>query len=87
MTPIIKRYPPDTSAANFFLANRQRELWRRDPVGGDLNINVSLEQLVLDSMKLREAERAKIIDHEPPAETSVEREPEGGGNAGISNRG
>jgi hypothetical protein len=89
ITPIIKRYPPDTSAANFFLANRQRELWRRDPVAGDVNINFSLEQLVLDSIKLREAERAKIIEHQPLAKTttSVEREIEDGGNAGVSNRG
>ena len=54
-------------ALNFFLANRQRDLWRRDPVAGDLNINVSLEQLVLDSMKLREADeaKAKVIEHKP----------------------
>jgi hypothetical protein len=65
--PYIQHYPPDTPALNFFLANRQRDLWRRDPVAGDLNINVSLEQLVLDSMKLREADeaKAKAIEHEP----------------------
>jgi hypothetical protein len=65
--PYIQHYPPDTPALNFFLANRQRDLWRRDPVAGDLNINVSLEQLVLDSMKLREADeaKAKVIEHEP----------------------
>jgi hypothetical protein len=65
--PYIQHYPPDTPALNFFLANRQRDLWRRDPVAGDLNINFSLEQLVLDSMKLREADeaKAKVIEHEP----------------------
>jgi hypothetical protein len=64
--PYIQHYPPDTSAVNFFLANRQRDLWRRDPVAGDVNIHLSLEQLVLDSMKLREAESApKVIEHEP----------------------
>jgi hypothetical protein len=62
----IQHYPPDTPALNFFLANRQRDLWRRDPVAGDVNIHLSLEQLVLDSMKLREAESApKVIEHEP----------------------
>jgi hypothetical protein len=65
--PYIQHYPPDIPALNFFLANRQRDLWRHDPVAGDLNINFSLEQLVLDSMKLREADeaKAKVIEHEP----------------------
>jgi hypothetical protein len=65
--PYIQHYPPDTPALNFFLANRQRDLWRRNPVAGDLNINFSLEQLVLGSMKLREADEAKarVIEHEP----------------------
>ena len=52
---------------NFFLANRQRDLWRHDPVAGDVNINLSLEQLVLEAIKLREEERAKTIEHEPAA--------------------
>ena len=65
--PYIQHYPPDIPALNFFLANRQRDLWRHDPVAGDPNINFSLEQLVLDSMKLREADeaKAKVIEHEP----------------------
>jgi hypothetical protein len=71
----IQHYPPDTAALTFFLANRQRELWRRDPIGGDVNINLSLEQLVLDSIKLREADeaKAKVIEHEPtkPEKTKV----------------
>ena len=65
--PYIQHYPPDTPALNFFLANRQRDLWRRDPVAGDVNINLSLEQLVLEAIKLREEERAKTIEHEPAA--------------------
>jgi hypothetical protein len=63
--PYTQHYPPDTAALNFFLANRQRDLWRRDPVAGDLNINLSLEQLVLGAIKLRESEKAKVIEHEP----------------------
>ncbi len=28
LTPLIRHYPPDTSAAIFWLKNRQRNLWR-----------------------------------------------------------
>jgi hypothetical protein len=28
MTPTVKRYPPDTAAAIFWLKNRQRAKWR-----------------------------------------------------------
>jgi hypothetical protein len=57
-------YPPDAAALAFYLSNRQRELWRRDPVAGDLNINVSLKQLVLGSIKRRESEQGKMIEAE-----------------------
>jgi hypothetical protein len=56
--PYIQHYPPDTAALTFFLSNRQRELWRRDPGGGQINLNISLEQVVLNALKLRER-RAK----------------------------
>lgn len=37
ITPIIKRYPPDTTAALAWLNNRQRGRWSRnpDPAGGE----------------------------------------------------
>lgn len=34
-TPIIKHYPPDTTAAIFWLKNRQRNKWRDKPEGED----------------------------------------------------
>jgi hypothetical protein len=74
--PYTQHYPPDTAALNFFLANRQRELWRRDPAGGDVNVNLSLHDLVMGAIKLREAEKAdpKLIEHAPePTERESER--------------
>lgn len=35
ITPTIKRYPPDTTAAIFWLKNRQPALWRDKPVEDD----------------------------------------------------
>ncbi len=34
-TPIIKHYPPDTTAAIFWLKNRQPAKWRDKPVESD----------------------------------------------------
>lgn len=35
ITPTIKHYPPDTTAAIFWLKNRQRALWRDKPEAED----------------------------------------------------
>lgn len=34
ITPTIKHYPPDTTAAIFWLKNRRPDLWRDKPEGG-----------------------------------------------------
>jgi hypothetical protein len=71
--PVVDYYPPDSAAICFYLSNRQREWWRKDPVAGDINLNFSLEKLVLDAIALRKEEQekaAKTIEHEasaPPA--------------------
>jgi hypothetical protein len=66
--PIVEYYPPDGTAIQFYLPNRQREWWNHRPES-QLNLNFSLEQLVLDSIKLRESEsRQKTIEHEPAVE-------------------
>ena len=71
--PVVDYYPPDSAALAFYLSNRQREWWRKDPVAPELNLNFSLEKLVLDALALRKANQekaAKTIEHEasvPPA--------------------
>jgi hypothetical protein len=68
-----QHYPPDPTALSFYLSNRQREHWRRDPDRAvDLNVNFNLEQIVLASLKLdRKAEKpaletgSKVIEHQP----------------------
>lgn len=35
ITPTIKHYPPDTTAAIFWLKNRRPDLWRDKPEGGE----------------------------------------------------
>jgi hypothetical protein len=57
--PITVHYPPDATALAFYLTNRQRERWKREHATGDINLNISLEQLVLDSIKYREERDAK----------------------------
>jgi hypothetical protein len=60
----IQHYPPDTAAAAFYLSNRSRAMWRTKP-DGEINVNISLEQLVLGAIKLRESEQAKVIENKP----------------------
>ena len=41
VTPTVKRYPPDTAAAIFYLKNRQPDLWRdkvEQQVSGELGV-------------------------------------------------
>ena len=45
----------------FYLGNRSRAMCRTKP-DRELNINISLEQLVLDSIKLLEAGQPQMID-------------------------
>ena len=46
ITPMIKHYPPDTTAGIFWLKNRRPEQWRANPDGGDApqdhNITINL---------------------------------------------
>lgn len=41
LTPLIKHYPPDTTAAIFWLKNRQRDKWR-DKTETDVNAKVQV---------------------------------------------
>jgi hypothetical protein len=66
--PYIQHYPPDAATLAYYLSNRQRELWRRDPVGGSLDVNLSLESLISEVVKAREARQVKVIElieHQP----------------------
>jgi hypothetical protein len=63
--PYTERFPPDSAALAFYLSNRQRELWHRDPSAGNLNVNFSLESLISEVVKAREARQAKVIEHQP----------------------
>jgi Transposase len=68
--PYTEYYPPDTAAQAFYLSNRQREWWRKDPET-TFNVNMSLEQLVLDAIEYRKesaGKAAKVIEHQPAAE-------------------
>jgi hypothetical protein len=47
-TPIIKHYPPETTAAIFWLKNRQREKWRdkvEQELSGDVGLTVQIVRL------------------------------------------
>jgi hypothetical protein len=47
IVPCTKYYPPDTTAAIFWLKNRQPERWREKMPGeGDINITVTLAERV-----------------------------------------
>jgi hypothetical protein len=70
LTPLVKRYPPDTQAASLWLRNRQSRKWRDriEHTGADGG-PISLEAILL---KVAERERAQL---EPPtieAETGSE---------------
>jgi transposase-like protein len=49
ITPTVKHYPPDTSAASLWLRNRQPKLWR-DKQEVEHSGSMTLEQLVKASM-------------------------------------
>lgn len=69
-----QHYPPDATSLAFYLSNRQRELWHRDPAG-NLNVNLDLESLISEVVKVREARQAKVIEleHQPQdAESKAE---------------
>tara|TARA_A100001391_G_C5071602_1_gene278378 strand:+ start:337 stop:771 length:435 start_codon:yes stop_codon:yes gene_type:complete len=47
-TPIIKHYPPETTAAIFWLKNRQREKWRdkvEQELSGDVGLTVQIVRM------------------------------------------
>jgi hypothetical protein len=48
------------------LSNRSLAIWQTKP-SAELNINLSLEQLVLGSLKLEEGDKSKVIEHDPTA--------------------
>jgi hypothetical protein len=64
--PYTQHYPPDSAALAFYLSNRSRAMWRTKPDSA-INISLSWEQLVLDSLKLEASDKAKMLEHEPPA--------------------
>ena len=53
-------------------------MWQTKPDRGAININVSLEQLVLKSLQIKEGDQAKTIEDEPAKlrkpETTAEAE-------------
>jgi Tn3 transposase DDE domain-containing protein len=52
-------------ALSFYLGKRARAMWQTKP-NTDVNVNLSLHDLVMGSIKLEEAEKAdpKLIEHE-----------------------
>lgn len=51
LTPLRKIYPPDTTAAIFWLKNRRPDQWREKT---EHQLNFSLDQIIQDSLKPRE---------------------------------
>jgi hypothetical protein len=47
------------AALAFYLSNRSRAMWRGKP-DGELNIGISLEQLVFGSLKLEESDKSNL---------------------------
>jgi hypothetical protein len=74
--PYTERFPPDSAALAFYLSNRQRELWHRDPSAGSLNVNFGLESLISEVVKAREARQAKVIEHQPNTEPKDATKPD-----------
>lgn len=63
ITPMVKHYPPDTTAAIFWLKNRQPQKWRDKPEDGGDNENaqpvpVKIEVEVKDARKHAEPEHS-----------------------------
>ena len=51
-TPLTKHYPPDTTAAIFWLKNRQKDKWRdKQEVGHSGNVTVASVELTADQVK------------------------------------
>jgi hypothetical protein len=46
-------------------------MWRTKP-DGELNIGISLEQLVFGPLKLEESDKSKVIDNEPSVELTAQ---------------
>ena len=49
VVPTIKHYPPDTTAAIFWLKNRQKDNWR-DKQEVDTNVNMNINNLTDDEL-------------------------------------
>ena len=58
ITDIIKHYPPDTTAAIFWLKNRQRGLWRDKPEAEDDEDSVAMPVKVVVQVKDARADDA-----------------------------
>jgi len=63
VTPLVKHYPPDTTAAIFWLKNRQPQRWRDKPDEGGEGENaqpvpVKIEVTVKDARKHAEPEHS-----------------------------
>lgn len=57
-TPLMKHYPPDTTAAIFWLKNRRPEEWR-DKQEIEHSGNVSLTNRILEARKRAQSEEAE----------------------------
>ncbi len=60
-TPLVKHYPPDTTAAIFWLKNRQPEAWR-DKQEVEHSGNLTLTDRILASRKRNRPEHAEQED-------------------------
>lgn len=59
---ITKHYPPDTTAAMFWLRNRQPKRWR-EKTEGDVNVNNNFNTLTDEQLEAKIAEKlAKVKD-------------------------
>lgn len=59
ITPTIKRYPPDTTAAIFWLKNRQPERWRDKPEPENQETTPTPVRIVIEREDAREHGEAK----------------------------
>ena len=64
LTPIVKRYPPDTNAASLWLRNRHPAMWKEriEHTGGALSLELILSKL----------DEPKTIEHEPNKSAAIE---------------
>lgn len=67
-TPIVKHYPPDTTAAIFWLKNRRPQNWR-DTKSVELNVQGEITHSVNDLRKQLQGEVIDVDGHLIPEQT------------------